>query len=262
MGFLDDLNYYFYEYADPRIRDKFILGSIWFPILTILIYLLISFIIIPEFMKNRPAYKLNTYIKCYNIFQVITNAYIVKELAKCYPFHRIHICRPMDYGTDDCSKRIMELCIMTIGLKLVDLTETGVYLLRKKNSQVSGLHLYHHISTFVFGFIFLRFFTSEVAMLFPILNCGVHVIMYFYYFLSNFDGPIKQMIIPFKRYLTLIQMTQFTIMLIQVVLYMLQDCGISKILLGITFLNVSINFWLFFQFYQKTYINPKKKKIN
>lgn len=91
-------------------------------------------------------------------------------------------------------------------IKIIDLSETAIYLLRKKNNQVSVLHLYHHISTCLVGFIFGRYFTSEVSLLFPILNSGVHVIMYFYYFLSNFDGPIKQMINPFKRYLTLLQM--------------------------------------------------------
>lgn len=96
--------------------------------------------------------------------------------------------------------------VITILLKLIDLSETVIYLLRKKNNQVSFLHLYHHISTFLVGIIYLRYFTSEVSMLFPIMNCGVHVIMYFYYFLSNFPGQIKQMIIPLKRYMTLIQM--------------------------------------------------------
>lgn len=62
-------------------------------------------------MKNRPAYKLNIFIKFYNIFQVATNAYVVKELSICYPFHRAFECRPITFDMDDCSMRV---CIKKI----------------------------------------------------------------------------------------------------------------------------------------------------
>ncbi|XP_051161071.1 elongation of very long chain fatty acids protein F-like [Leptopilina boulardi] len=260
MSLIENFNYYFYDNADPRVRDMFIISSIWFPIITLIIYLYISFKVVVNYMKNRPAYKLNTFIKIYNIFQVITNAYIVYELASCYPFLRILECRLITYDLDECSMRILNASVLTLYLKFIDLSETVIYLLRKKNSQVSVLHLYHHISTFLVGVIFLRYFTSEVTMLFPLMNCAVHVIMYFYYFLSNFEGPIKQLIKPFKPYLTLIQMGQFVIMLMQIIIYSIQNCGISKVLLVTMFINVSFNFGLFFNFYQKNYINSKKKK--
>ena len=91
-------------------------------------------------------------------------------------------------------------------LKIVDLIETGVFMLRKKENQITILHLYHHLSTFLIALIFIRYVASGMALFFPPLNCAVHVVMYSYYFLSNIDGPIKQIVLPLKRYITIVQM--------------------------------------------------------
>lgn len=91
-------------------------------------------------------------------------------------------------------------------LKIIDLVETGIFILRKKNNQITALHLYHHVTTMIVAVISARYISTGMAVFVPILNCSVHVIMYTYYFLSNLDGPIKQMVFPLKRYITIIQM--------------------------------------------------------
>ena len=90
-------------------------------------------------------------------------------------------------------------------LKIIDLIETILFVLRKKNKQISFLHIYHHISTVLLGIIYIRYYAGGMAMLFPVLNCIVHVVMYTYYLLSNIEG-LKEIILPFKRYVTIIQM--------------------------------------------------------
>ncbi|XP_051169949.1 elongation of very long chain fatty acids protein 4-like isoform X2 [Leptopilina boulardi] len=243
------------------MRDWFIMDSIWYPIIIILIYIVIVFKLAPVFMKNRQAYKLNTFIKCYNLFQVYFNAYIVINVSACYPFFRALECRPIVYTMDACGMTIAKCGYIGIWLKLIELSETVIYILRKKNNQVTFLHLYHHISTFLIGIVFTRYFGTEAALLIPILNCAVHVIMYFYYFLSNFDGTIKKMIIPFKRYLTLIQMGQFIVIILQLVIGgLLKECDLSKTMIIIMLFNVFFNFWLFLRFYKQTY-HSKKKRI-
>ncbi|XP_051173267.1 elongation of very long chain fatty acids protein 4-like [Leptopilina boulardi] len=261
MGPMEIINYYYYELADPRIRDWFFMNSIWYLIIITLIYILMVFKLAPAYMKNRPAYKLNTYIKCYNLFQIFSNAYIVINISLCYPFLRSFECRPIVYNTDPCSMMIVKCAYIGMFLKLIDLSETVVFILRKKNNQVTFLHLYHHLSTFIISSIFSRYISVDVVMLGPILNCSVHVIMYFYYFLSNFEGPIKQMIISFKRYMTLIQMGQFVIVLVQISVIMIPGCEkLPKFFVYTMFVNVIFNFCLFYRFYKKTYIISIKKK--
>ncbi|XP_051167387.1 elongation of very long chain fatty acids protein 1-like isoform X2 [Leptopilina boulardi] len=202
MGLLETFNYYYYDLADQRIRDWFLMNSIWYPIIITLIYILMVFKLAPAYMKNRPAYKLNTYIKCYNLFQVFSNAYIAMEASLCYPFLRSFECRPIVYKTDPCSMMILKCGYIGMLLKLIDLTETVVYILR----------------------------------------------------------PIKEMIIPFKRYMTLIQMGQFVIVLVQILVIMIPGCDkLPKFLIYTMFVNIIFNFCLFYRFYKDTYINIKKK---
>ncbi|XP_051161074.1 elongation of very long chain fatty acids protein 4-like [Leptopilina boulardi] len=257
MGLMENINYYYYDLSDPRIRDFFTMDSIWYPIVITLIYCIVIFKLAPDYMKNRPAYKLSTFIKLYNIFQVITNAYIVINMSACYSFSRFFECRPVVYDTDTCGMKIVKVAYVTLLLKIIDLSETVVYILRKKNNQVSFLHVYHHMSTYLIGLNFAKYVISEISLSVPILNCSVHVIMYFYYFLSNFDGPIKEIIKPFKRYLTLIQMGQFIILLAQAIIVMVQNCGYPRVVIIAVILNAIINYWLFFRFYQKTYLRKK-----
>lgn len=260
MGLLETIDYYYVELADPRMRDWFLLKSVWTPILIVLFYILVIFKLAPNYMKNRPAYKLNTFIKCYNAFQVIANAILVKEFSSCYEFHRVFECRAVVYNMDPCAVKVMYGSYITMLLKIVDLIETVLFILRKKDKQVTILHVYHHISTVLIGMTFSRYFSVDMACLFPILNCSVHVIMYSYYFLSNFEGSIKQKIVPFKRYLTIIQMVQFVILIFQLFFAFPKSCPLPKIPFLIMMINMILNMGLFYNFYRKTYSNQKEKK--
>lgn len=262
MGLMDTINYYYHDLADPRIRDFVLLNSIWYPIVILAVYFLVVLKLAPAYMKNRPAYKLNTFIKCFNIFHIFANAYMVINMCRCYPFLKVLECRPIVYSTDYCGMMLVHLTYFAIWLKFIDLIETLIYILRKKNNQVSILHLYHHTTTFLIVVVFSKYLTSDVVMLGPILNGGVHVIMYTYYLLSNFEGPIKQKIMPFKRYLTLLQMGQFLIVIGQFSMALsFEYCEVPRWGIIIGLLNYIFNFCLFFSFYRKTYIDTQKKKV-
>lgn len=90
-------------------------------------------------------------------------------------------------------------------LKVIDLIETGMFVLRKKYNQISFLHVYHHITTAYVAWISARYIAGGMAVFYPAMNCSVHVIMYTYYLLSTTDS-IKELVLPFKRYVTIIQM--------------------------------------------------------
>lgn len=91
-------------------------------------------------------------------------------------------------------------------LKVIDLSETIVFILRKKDSQISYLHVYHHISTIFVVWFFLKYATYNYIFYFIALNCGMHVIMYFYYFLSTFGPKVQKKIRPYKKLITTLQM--------------------------------------------------------
>lgn len=91
-------------------------------------------------------------------------------------------------------------------LKLIDLIETVVFVLRKKSTQISFLHLYHHVSTFLLFWLITRYVPVAMASFDFFVNCSVHVIMYTYYFLSAFGENMQEALSVFKPLLTTIQM--------------------------------------------------------
>ncbi|XP_023250684.1 elongation of very long chain fatty acids protein 7-like, partial [Seriola lalandi dorsalis] len=79
------------------------------------------------------------------------------------------------------------------------------FVLRKKNSQVTFLHVYHHsIMPFTWWFG-VRFAPGGLGTFHALLNCVVHVIMYSYYGLTAM-GPNYQKYLWWKKYLTTIQL--------------------------------------------------------
>ena len=79
------------------------------------------------------------------------------------------------------------------------------FVLRKKNKQVSFLHVYHHsIMPFTWWFG-VKFAAGGQGTFHAMLNCCVHVIMYSYYALAAL-GPAYQKYLWWKKYMTSIQL--------------------------------------------------------
>ena len=59
--------------------------------------------------------------------------------------------------------------------------------LKKKNNQLTSLHVIHHAIMPMVSWIFLKFVGGGHSTFFMFLNMGVHVVMYFYYLMSGKD---------------------------------------------------------------------------
>merc|ERR1712076_365969 len=59
------------------------------------------------------------------------------------------------------------------------------FVLRKKNNQLTSLHVIHHAMMPMVSWIFLKFVGGGHSTFFMFLNMGVHVVMYFYYLMSS-----------------------------------------------------------------------------
>lgn len=90
-------------------------------------------------------------------------------------------------------------------LKIVELSDTIFFVLRKKFTHISILHVVHH-SLVAWGvWIGLKFGGGGHNAFFPLINCAVHMIMYAYYCLAAL-GPKVRPYLWWKRYLTILQM--------------------------------------------------------
>lgn len=79
------------------------------------------------------------------------------------------------------------------------------FVLRKKDSQVTFLHLYHHSLTPLETWICVKFIAGGHGTLGNLINNAVHVIMYTYYLVSAM-GPEYQKYLWWKKHLTTVQL--------------------------------------------------------
>ncbi|KAK0052069.1 elongation of very long chain fatty acids protein 4-like isoform X2, partial [Biomphalaria pfeifferi] len=138
--------------------------------------------------------------------------------------------------------------------KVIELLDTVFFILRKKFKQVTFLHVYHHVmTTFCFWFG-ARFIPNGPVIIFPFLNCFVHVIMYTYYALTS----IGYSLLTWKKYLTKIQLVQFLAFLVPSVLYQLYDCPFARMYFSLVLFYVITLMILFTNFYIKAYLSTDR----
>jgi len=88
--------------------------------------------------------------------------------------------------------------------KITELLDTVFFVLRKKQRQISFLHLYHHTLMPVCAFIGVKYFAGGHGTLLGFINSFIHIIMYAYYLLSAM-GPAVQKYLWWKKYITILQ---------------------------------------------------------
>jgi elongation of very long chain fatty acids protein 7 len=140
--------------------------------------------------------------------------------------------------------------------KVIELLDTVFFVLRKKQNQVTFLHVYHHTITALFSWGYLKYLPGEQGLVIGFLNTSVHIIMYFYYMIAAL-GPKYQKYIWWKRYMTWIQLTQFGIMLVFLLAIWIMNCRQHRSLTYFFAVNVLVFMYLFADFYRKAYVKKR-----
>lgn len=223
------------------------------PITIIGVYLLLVLKWGPKWMENRQPFKLHFLIKCYNLLQVAICLYLSIEAYR-HTFARGYsiFCEPVDYSMDPTAYKIARLGHYYFLTKVMDLLDTIFFVLKKKNSHVSFLHVYHHSGMVALTWIGTKYFSGGHSVFTGLINCCVHVIMYFYYYLTTVDNKYKQSF--WKKYITQLQMVQFGCMAIHwLFLRLSSECGFPKWIAFFMLPQNAFIFILFYDFYRKAY---------
>ncbi|XP_018316152.1 elongation of very long chain fatty acids protein 1 [Mycetomoellerius zeteki] len=257
-------NYHVSETANftDTQKVKWLLVSAPMPVIFISIaYFYIVYIAGPQFMKNRQPYSLKPFMQCYNLLQIISNAWIVFNFVTYgRPFTAIwRFCESLDELCGNYSEKVFETLWWVLMLKLFDLIETVVFVLRKKDRQISFLHTYHHASTFIYSWLMFNYFNHSFNMTSMLLNCSVHVVMYSYYFLSTYGSNMQRILLPIKKSITIIQMTHIAFIMIVSMQGFIPSCGTKmvKYYSTITSINCLINLLFFSNFFYNSYNKSK-----
>jgi len=255
---------YLFHYADKRVEGWFMMDAYWKTWTGTAIYLLIVWLG-PKFMENREPFKLRYPIVIYNAIMVVLNFHIFYELIVCTTLRGYsYSCQLVDRSDNPYEVRIAKALWWFYFSKCLEFMDTFFFILRKKNTQISFLHVYHHATMFPIWWVGVKWVPGGQAFFGAMMNSLIHVIMYTYYGLAAM-GPQVQKYLWWKRYLTRMQLIQFVAGMIHAAQSLFLGCPFplwmqwSLIFYGGTILALFLNFYFHAYIKQKPIKNIPKK---
>ncbi|KAL4238733.1 Elongation of very long chain fatty acids protein 7 [Mactra antiquata] len=264
QGFKD-----FYTYLrsdiDPRVKDWALMNDPIQPSLFIIVYILfVRFG--PKWMANRKPFEIKPLLASYSFAMSIFSAYIVHELLMGGWLYDYSLgCQEVDYSYSPKALRMAQATWMFFIAKFIELFDTVFFILRKKNNQVTFLHVFHHGCLPMFWWWGVKAVPGGFGTFHGLVNCCVHVVMYLYYGISAL-GPKYQKYIWWKKYVTIFQLAQFFIVTLhnsQFLFRDFSDCNYPWKYVAFIQGFTTIVAILFLNFYIKTYrIDSRKTAEN
>ncbi|XP_075236593.1 very long chain fatty acid elongase 7-like [Lycorma delicatula] len=229
-------------------------------------YLFFTLKLGPDMMKGREAFNLKIPMIIYNAFQVLFNLRICLALfltPNAIPYLYQNKClrvseNPATSLSHPLYKAMCEFGWFYLVSKIIDLLDTVFFILRKKQSHVTFLHVYHHASLVLVSWAYLKYVRGEQGVWIGFINTSVHIVMYFYYFLSAFGESMKPYL-TWKSYITKFQLAQFAFIIIYLGTLIVNDCTLPKVYSYYMLANGVLFFYLFLDFYQKEYLGTSRK---
>ncbi|KAG4070174.1 hypothetical protein HA402_003864 [Bradysia odoriphaga] len=189
-----------YELISKKFVDERFLLRTPYPIAGItLLYLFMVFIFIPIYMRDKKPFVLKNVVLVYNVLQIVLNFYVVYSSIPEMFAHNVQFSCPIP------NEKLLYTVYWYLLLKIVDLIETGFFALKKKNNQITFLHVYHHcmiLSLSYYASVNLK--AAGQAIYYTNVNSCVHFVMYMYYFLSAYNPNSKY--IRLKKFVTQVQL--------------------------------------------------------
>ncbi|XP_050074770.1 elongation of very long chain fatty acids protein 7-like [Anopheles maculipalpis] len=241
--------------ADPRAKQLPFMDNPLPTLGMIICYLLWVLLIGPMYMRDRKPMDLRRVIIFYNLFQVLLSGYMFYEhLMAGWVRGYSLTCQTVDYSDSPLSRRMFNLCYVYYLSKLSEFADTVFFVLRKKQSQITDLHVYHHSLTPIEAWILTKFIAGGNATLPNVINNFVHVLMYFYYMLS----AMGYRDIWWKKYMTEVQIIQFVICIAHCINALATGCPFPRFITTLLLINASIFLALFMNFYIESYKRKSK----
>jgi elongation of very long chain fatty acids protein 4 len=187
------------------------------------------FSLVQVMVKKKPV-NVKAFMKVYNVAQIVVCSYMVYGLAACLGF-------PNLFGINTEFDARGEWFVFVHYLsKFLDWFDTLFIILSKKRAQLSLLHVYHHATIVsVWGFLLYSNVGSGTTRYGAWINSLTHVIMYSHFLWTSFG--LKN---PFKKYITMWQITQFWSCILHAVLVLflettrVQDFAVLQVAYQIT----------------------------
>uniref|UniRef100_G1RTA3 Elongation of very long chain fatty acids protein n=1 Tax=Nomascus leucogenys TaxID=61853 RepID=G1RTA3_NOMLE len=221
------------KHADPRIQGYPLMGSPLLMTSILLTYVYFVLSLGPRIMANRKPFQLRGFMIVYNFSLVALSLYIVYEMV-----------------------RVAWLFLFS---KFIELMDTVIFILRKKDGQVTFLHVFHHSVLPWSWWWGVKIAPGGMGSFHAMINSSVHVIMYLYYGLSAF-GPVAQPYLWWKKHMTAIQLIQFVLVSLHISqYYFMSSCNYQyPVIIHLIWMYGTIFFVLFSNFWYHSYTKGKR----
>ncbi|TKC34075.1 hypothetical protein EI555_012457 [Monodon monoceros] len=217
-AFLDNM----FGPRDSRVRGWFMLDS-YLPTFSLTVLYLLSIWLGNRYMRNRPALSLRGVLTLYNLGITLLSAYMLAELILSSWEGGYNLqCQDLT-SAGEADIRVAEVLWWYYFSKLIEFLDTIFFVLRKKTSQITFLHVYHHASMFNIWWCVLNWIPCGQSFFGPTLNSFIHILMYTYYGLSVF--PSMRKYLWWKKYLTQAQLVQFVLTVTHTMSAVVRPCG-------------------------------------
>jgi hypothetical protein len=241
------------EHGSKELKGIFMSPAPLFPIIGLYFWFVLFFG--PRFMSGRKPFEISSWMKCYNITNIIANFilctwtfYLTTFTYDCWKCRYFNPEVPIIYN-------------ITIGfsytaLKIFDLLDTVFFVLRKKWNQITPLHVIHHSIMPFTAYVTMKTAFGPAPALTVILNTFVHTIMYYYYHLASQGYNVW-----WKKYITVIQLIQFYILLVHGVhTFFYPICSYPRLIALLQVVESTYFIFSFTNFYIKAYEADTKSK--
>ncbi|XP_013794017.2 elongation of very long chain fatty acids protein AAEL008004-like [Limulus polyphemus] len=260
MDLLDDVkNWYNHtlENGDVRVQEWMFMQGPGPTITICLSYVYFVKVLGPLLMKNREPYNLRWVMVLYNFFMVYASIYLFLKLGFLGWFGKYdYRCQPVDYSDHPDAAEMTHVAWWYYVSKFVEFSDTIFFVLRKKFSHVSTLHVIHHGVMPVSVWWGVKFTPGGHSTFFAFINSFVHIVMYIYYGIAAI-GPHMYKYLWWKKYITTIQMVQFVVIFVHSFQLLFRDCNYPKGFMWWIGFHAILFWFLFWDFYKNTYKKPR-----
>jgi len=239
--------------GDSRVQNwTFMKGPA--PTLTIcLSYVLFVKWIGPYLMRNRPPLNVRWLMILYNSAMVVISTYMFLQLGFLGWFTTYNWkCQPVDYSTNPDATAMAHLAWWYYLSKFLEFTDTIFFVMRKKFTHISTLHVIHHGIMPMSVWWGVKFTPGGHSTFFAFVNSLVHIVMYFYYALAAI-GPSMNKYLWWKKYMTAFQMVQFIAIFVHSFQLLFRDCDYPHGFMWWIGFHAVLFWFLFADFYKNTY---------
>jgi len=157
---LTNYGYYIHQYwndeCDPRtVNLPLMNGGPWTLVAILLAYFAFVTRIGPKLMAKRKPFELRGPMLLYNVTMVLINLFFLWQSILWLNFGQrlLDFKFPPNNDRSDQTMKVVHMFHWYMITKFVDFIDTLFFVARKKYNQISVLHIYHHVSVPIIGWI-------------------------------------------------------------------------------------------------------------